>query len=291
LNEAAVDNPVQADRRDEIYKDLHSGQLSAEERRNEHSAREILAILFRYLQPASALDVGCGLGTWLKVASEMGVAEIHGIDGPWLDPSRIRVPAQAVEKRDLEKPFDLGRRFDLVICLEVAEHLFEKSAADFIATLTRHAPAVLFSAAIPHQGGHHHVNERFLPYWTELFARHGYRPLDIVRADIWENPEVHWWLRQNAVLFAQDDLIAGNAMLREASAKPRGPLSLVHPEVYASLGERLNGFIRLIEKGGNFQVIPMPNGALQISRLEGTMGTQAAAPAAPNATKGAGIAW
>lgn len=287
-----MSDPAQSDPRNAIYNDLHSKQLSSEERQNEISSRMILTILFRYMKPLSVLDVGCGLGTWLKVASEMGVPGIYGIDGPWLDISQLRIPASMTEKRDLETPFDLGRRFDLAICLEVAEHLFEKSAAEFVGTLTRHAPVVLFSAAIPGQGGHHHVNERFLPYWAELFRHRRYRPLDIIRSEIWDYPEVHWWLRQNAVLFVHEDMIGTNDKFREAFAKPRGPLSLVHPEVYSRFVDSSNGLLRIIGQGGTFEITPQPNGTLQITRLkEPAASVTADAQAAPPAPNSKGIGW
>lgn len=287
-----MSDSAQPDPRNAIYQDLHSKQLSNEEKRNEISSRVILSILFRYMKPLSVLDVGCGLGTWLKVASEMGVPETYGIDGPWLDISQLRIPASLTEKRDLEMPFDLGRRFDLAICLEVAEHLFEKSAAEFVGTLTRHAPVVLFSAAIPSQGGHHHVNERFLPYWVELFRHRRYRPLDIIRSEIWENPDVHFWLRQNTVLFVHEDMIGANDKFREAYAKPRGPLSLVHPELYSRLADSANVLFRMIGQGGTFEITPQPNGTVQITRLkEPAAGVAADANAAPPPSNSRGIGW
>ena len=221
------------DTRDAIYQDLHSGQLSAELAANAVSARRILDIVMDYRRPESVLDVGCGLGTWLKVAQSRGISDIRGIDGSWLDPSKLQVNASLVEVLDLEKSFDLGRHFDLVICLEVAEHISASSADHFIASLTRHAPMVLFSAAIPHQGGHHHVNEQFLPYWVERFARLGFRPLNVIRGKIWDDQTVLWWLRQNVVLFAEQGLIARDERLRRAVEESAAyPLSLVHPDIY-----------------------------------------------------------
>jgi 2-polyprenyl-3-methyl-5-hydroxy-6-metoxy-1,4-benzoquinol methylase len=164
------------DTRQDIYRDLHGDQLSEQEAANAASAERILDIVMSYYHPASVLDVGCGIGTWLKVAQSRGISDIRGIEGAWLDNSGLQVDPNLLGVQDLEQSFDLGRRFDLVICLEVAEHISAIAADHFIASLTRHAPAVLFSAAIPYQGGHHHVNEQFLPYWLERFARLGFRP-------------------------------------------------------------------------------------------------------------------
>ena len=194
-----------------------------------------------------------------------------------LNPKQLLIGPDRVQIQDLEKGFDLGRRFDLVISLEVAEHLSAAAAERFIASLTRHGPAVLFSAAIPFQGGHHHVNEQFLPYWAELFARHGFRPLDILRARLWNDSEILWWLRQNIVLFAHDGLIAANETLqREAdAARLRGPLSVVHPDVYLTrmqqAGQRLADFAKLrraLGQGGTFKIAVGPKGELNISRAK-----------------------
>jgi SAM-dependent methyltransferase len=202
-----------SDVRNEIYRQLHSDQLSEQEAANAASAGRILDIVMDYYRPASVLDVGCGIGTWLKVARSRGISDIKGIEGSWLDKSKLQIESDLVEVVDLEKSFTLGRRFDLVISLEVAEHLSESAANHFIESLTAHAPLVLFSAAIPCQGGDHHVNEQFLPYWAERFSRFNFRPVDVIRGKIWNEPTILWWLRQNAVLFAEQQLLAHNERL------------------------------------------------------------------------------
>ena len=129
------------DHRPALYHDLHGRQLTAEEDRNRLSAERILAILCRLLQPRSLLDVGCGLGTWLHCAAEMGIGDLQGIEGPWFESATARIDPAQVMIHDLEQDFDLGRRFDVVTCLEVAEHLSAAVAERFVATLVRHGPA------------------------------------------------------------------------------------------------------------------------------------------------------
>jgi SAM-dependent methyltransferase len=254
-----------------VYRDLHGDQLSEQEASNAASAERILDIVMNYYHPASVLDVGCGLGTWLKVARSRRILDIRGIEGSWLDSSKVQVDPGLLEILDLEKSFDLGRRFDLVICLEVAEHISASAADDFVASLTRHGPAVLFSAAIPHQGGHHHVNEQFLPYWAERFARFGFRPLDVIRGKIWSDQAILWWLRQNVVLFADQKLIAGDERLKRAADESAAyPLSLVHPEVYmfrVQLGmqamEKMGQLAKVFGQGGLFRVTVDADGMIK----------------------------
>jgi SAM-dependent methyltransferase len=260
------------DPRKDVYEDLHGGQLKSEEQANRVSADRILTIVEEYLRPASVLDVGCGLGTWIAALQSRGITDVRGIDGPWLDPKDAVCDPSVLQVTDLEAPFDLNRRFDLVVCLEVAEHLSSAAAERFVESLVRHSSAVLFSAAIPFQGGHHHVNERFLSYWVTLFAKHAFQPLDIVRGRIWHDQQVLWWLRQNMVLFAHKDLIEANASLKRV-AEHQGPVSVVHPDVYTQrirdLLAQLEQFKKLeatLRQGGRFNARLTPQG-LTITRV------------------------
>ena len=95
----------------------------------------------------------------------------------------------------------LDQRFDLALCLEVAEHLPASSAPVLIESLVSAAPVVLFSAAVPEQGGVHHINEQWPSYWEKLFAERGLRKFDVIRPLIWNNCSIQPWYRQNLYLF------------------------------------------------------------------------------------------
>jgi SAM-dependent methyltransferase len=248
------DDATLKDDRKVIYKRLHAVQLSEEKAPAEYSSRRALEVLFEAYRPNSLLDVGCGLGLWLKTAMSLGVAEVKGIEGEWVDPALLEVSPDLVEVHDLEKGFDLKRKFDLVICLEVAEHLSESAADDFIASLVRHAPVVLFSAAVPFQGGDHHVNERFLSYWADKFAQHGFRPADIIRREIWTDERVLLWLRQNAMVFAHEGLIAQNERLHRPSQESPLPFSVIHPELYLIRAGELYKLRDHFKIGGFYEV-------------------------------------
>ena len=260
------------DPRDAIYRDLHHKQLRQQEETNRHSAQVILSQLLRHFAPESILDVGCGLGTWLQVAQSLGVNDVLGIEGDWLDRNLARIPQQRIVNLDLERTFDLGRRFDLVICLEVAEHLHAKAAAPFVESLVRHADVLLFSAAIPFQGGHHHVNEQFPEYWSQLFHRFGYRPVDCIRPAIWTNSSVLWYLRQNILVFAKHELTTGAAPFAGLSQRTE-PFSLVHPDLYLmkikyalSLREDYEKLLAVLKSGNTFSVVHHLDGRLTITR-------------------------
>lgn len=166
----------------------------------ERSARVLLPLLAE-LDIASVLDVGCGQGAWLAVWREQGVEDILGIDGGHVDMGRLRVPPERFLAHDLSQAFALERRFDLVQCLEVAEHLPGSSAETLVGSLTGHADLVLFSAAPKGQGGEHHVNEQPYDYWRALFAKHDFVAVDCVRSRMRGNGAVEPWYRYNTFLY------------------------------------------------------------------------------------------
>src|SRR5579883_2041110 len=121
-------------------------------------AAAALSTLLGEEPPASLLDIGCGTGVWLRAAAEIGVGDLLGVDGVMLPQVKLHVAEQVIRQIDLTKPFSLGRKFDMALCLEVAEHLPEAAADTLIASIVAHASDVMFSAAAPGQPGQHHVN-------------------------------------------------------------------------------------------------------------------------------------
>jgi SAM-dependent methyltransferase len=150
---------------------------------------------------SSVADVGCGIGTWANQFLKCGVKEVTGIDGAYVDPAMLRIPQECFYAHDLRSPIPIDRRYDLAVCLEVTEHLPISRADGIINDLVSLAPCVLFSAAVPGQGGTDHINEQYLSWWKGLFGVHDYVPLDLIRHQIWDLAEVDWWYRQNVILF------------------------------------------------------------------------------------------
>jgi SAM-dependent methyltransferase len=164
---------------------------------NTRSPKLIVPLIIDLLHPRSVVDVGCGIGTFLAVFKENGVDEILGLEGEWLDTKNLEVSKDKILITDLEKPFSHDKKFDLALCIEVAEHLSESSADTIVNTLTGLSDIILFSAALPGQGGQNHINEQWAQYWQEKFAKKGYRFYDEIRRKIWNNPEIDWWYKQN----------------------------------------------------------------------------------------------
>jgi SAM-dependent methyltransferase len=167
------------------------------------AAARIVPLLQQQLAPASVLDVGCGQGAWLAVWHGHGVQDLVGVDGSYVDRRRLLFAPERFYAHDLGQPFDLGRSFGLVQCLEVAEHLPPDSAATLIDSLVRHGEVIVFSAAPPGQGGHDHVNERSYDYWRALFLDRDYLALDCLRPRILSEPAIDSWYRYNTLLYVR----------------------------------------------------------------------------------------
>jgi SAM-dependent methyltransferase len=188
------------------------------------SARAVVPLVLAHLKPTSVVDVGCGVGTWLKVFQASGITDYLGIDGHHVDADLLQIDAAHFQTRDLREPLNLGRRFDLACSLEVAEHLPPALAARFVEQLTALAPAVLFSAAVPGQTGPGHINEQWQSYWAGLFEAQGYWPLDVVRPQVWARQDVAVWYQQNTLLYLH------KSRLPEGYVKPP-LLDVAHPSM------------------------------------------------------------
>jgi SAM-dependent methyltransferase len=199
--------------------------------RSETSARVVVAIVNDVVKPRTVADVGCGTGAWLKVFKELGVERVLGIEGGNVPPSELRIAPEEFVSANLTEPFPIEGPFDLVISLEVAEHLDADAADQFIKRLVALGPVVLFSAAIPHQGGTHHVNEQWPSYWVAKFAEHGYRLLDCVRPAIWDSKDVEIHYAQNTLLFLAESITTPPDFAGHTAAG--SIVDMVHPRLFS----------------------------------------------------------
>ncbi len=190
------------------------------------SANEILSIFFNYYRPQSIIDIGCGLGHWLKIAKDKGVDDIMGYDGHYVNTKALKIPKAHFQRHDFQYPLQT-KKFDLAITIEVAEHLPREKAKVFVKSLTDASDIILFSAAAPYQGGTNHVNEKSPAYWANFFKMEGFVCFDFLRDLLWDNTKVNYIYAQNILVFVQK--VKKNIFLHQGLQETQNPKLQYHP--------------------------------------------------------------
>jgi len=195
------------------------------------SAKLVLGLLHDKFKFASVADLGCGRGTWLRASLDLGASRVLGYDGVWNEgkvDQNIDFISCDLENLDID-----DERFDLAISLEVAEHLSEGKADQFIDALVKKSDAVVFASAFTRQLGTTHINEQFPSYWAEKFESRGYYPVDFFRPKIWGDTNIEPCYRQNTFLYVKK----GNDSLRNIFGDNNFVegykyMNCMHPEIY-----------------------------------------------------------
>ncbi len=195
-----------------------------------YSAKEIVPHVMDLVNPRSVVDVGCGIGTWLSEFKNYGVNDICGLDGDYIDKNLLLIRENDFIRTNLKTPICLNRQFDLAVSLEVAEHLAIDDAKNFVRYLTSLSPVVLFSAAIPYQGGDNHLNEQWPEFWVEQYQNFDYHVIDCLRDRFWNNQRVAYYYAQNSFLFIRRELLEDTIRYRELFARNRTNFAMVHPK-------------------------------------------------------------
>lgn len=174
---------------------------------NFNAAEEIVPYIIELFQPKSVVDIGCGIGNWLNIFKKYGIQSIIGIDGSFVDKRLLKISKNSFIEKDLEQSFVLEDKFDLAISLEVAEHISFEKADVFMESICNLSDLIVFSAAIPNQGGQNHINEQPPLYWIQKFESRGYKMFDIIRPLFWDNEKVDWWYKQNMLVFSKKSVV------------------------------------------------------------------------------------
>lgn len=197
------------------------------------SAEVIVPIVMDMFKPGGVIDIGCGVGTWLSVFEAYG-CKILGMDGDYVNRNMLHINPDFFIPADLSHKIHTDERFDLAVSLEVAEHLSETRAKSFVKELTNLSPVVLFSAAIPFQGGKNHVNEQWQDYWVKLFREQGYYAFDAIRPKIQDEQNVAVWYKNNMLIYCHEDALSRypDILQYRNNAKSDASFNMVHPDMY-----------------------------------------------------------
>ena len=209
------------------------------------SAEKILPFVLGKLKPESVVDFGCGSGTWLFVAKQNGCKKVLGIDGEYVDNSWQIIDKNEFKAYDLTKEIKLSNKYDLAICLEVAEHIYEEKSDVLLKNLVNSSDIILFSCAIINQGGTNHVNEQYPSYWIKKFDKYEYKMVDGIRSNFWDDKDIAFWYRQNMVLFVKKNRYEE---IKKLFPNNIIPSDVVHPYKLEKMTEEYEGIVKKIAK-------------------------------------------
>ncbi len=206
---------------------------------NLRAPNKIVPFVYNLIKPKSVIDIGCGLGTFIKVFKDIGVGTVLGIDGEWTNRDLLfkNISPEEFNSMDLTKPLILKEKFDLAISLEVAEHIDETFTNVYLDNLINASDIILFSAAIPFQGGFNHVNEQWSSYWEKKFLEKNYILCDILRTTFWGDSEIDFWYQQNICLYINKEV---NVNFLKPNTNTNIMSKAVHPELYLKKATELN---------------------------------------------------
>jgi hypothetical protein len=213
------------------------------EKSSSTSAKVLVPILIKKFHPISVIDFGCGGGSFVRQFLSNGVQDVTGVEGEWILNVKHLATEDWLRVYDLKKPIKLERKFDMAVCLEVAEHLPFEFSRTLIETLVAASDRIAFSAAIPGQSGTDHINLQFPDYWAHLFEEHGYFLEWDPRPSIWHTRGVAPWYQQNLLIYRK---------YTDQSKEVILPARMFHPKIFpehANLYFKTRSFVdRVIRK-------------------------------------------
>lgn len=221
---------------------FHNGPRAISRR----SARAVVPLLVKSVDPKSVIEIGSG--EWLSAFRELGLSDLLRVDGAWATDTHADLPATAFHGHDLAQPLHLCRRFDLALCLGLAERLDVESAQSLVESLTRLAPVVAFSTVPPSQDGKRRLNEQWQSYWTDLFDAQEYEPFVALRHALWENDDVELSCRQTLICFCARNRPELIERLGELERDTRAPVDVVHPDLHLKISGDLARWRRSSER-------------------------------------------
>ncbi|MFP3043686.1 glycosyltransferase [Treponema primitia] len=227
--------------RNEIFKTEICTGLNPKEQLDFSSASIILPLLLEITSElTSAIDFGCGKGLWLSVLRYLGVEKVHGIDDSLVNKDVLKIPQDRFTVARMDKDVFVEEKYDLALCLNVAERLLEKSAIILVDSLVKASDIVLFSAAVPFQIDAIDINQKWLDYWNLLFRAKGYVGVDCLRKKIWHKPDVSMPYKQNIMLFIKKDKLNTLKVPKDTICDEFPPMNLIHPDNFLGLFNRGN---------------------------------------------------
>jgi SAM-dependent methyltransferase len=181
------------------YTESYYENITEDATRSRDAVFEILGID----KSVTVVDCGGGTGGW-----GVGLKNYTCIDYRVPLDALLINPEQYIDQ-DLRKPFNMGEKFDVVISCEVIEHLEEEFTDTFIdnvCRLVKDDGVIIFSGAVPNQGGNNHLTERFQTHWAKKFRERGFYGTQ--HPCIKRDERIALYYRQNIVIYKKGEIFS-----------------------------------------------------------------------------------
>lgn len=211
---------------------------------NISSAKTIVPIVCELLERFNAIsthtviDLGCATGNWLSVFKENGWS-VKGVDGGKISEDLLMIDKEEFVLHDFSTKYIDNMKYSIAMSLECAEHISEEAGDSLIDTLTQLSNIILFSAAIPHQRGKHHINEQYQSYWISKFEKRGFQVLDVIRPRVWNCESVRGFYAQNIFMYVKKDTEEYEKLSGLLNENVPEMYNIIHPETW----ENVNRFL------------------------------------------------
>jgi len=167
------------------------------------SSEKLAKAIKLYLKPKSVIDVGCGIGIYLKPLDLSGIS-CFGIEGSSIARKYSVFNKNRIIVADVTRKLNINKKYDLALCIEVAEHIPKKTSSILIGNLTSLSNIILFTSAPPGQGGTDHINEQKPQFWINLFNKKNF-VFDKEKTEQIKNFLIQkkciWWIPANMMIF------------------------------------------------------------------------------------------
>ena len=174
-----------------------SGLDSGKHHRYDQVLSEELVSFFKKENAKKIVDFGCGLGSYVKAFRQKGFTA-EGFDG---NPDTPELSRGLCQVQDLSYKFDLDKRYDWVMSLEVGEHIPKPFEKTFVENLVRHAEkGIILSWALKGQRGRGHFNTQNNDYVKDMLAKYGFVSDEEAEKKFRENSRL-WWFKNTIMVF------------------------------------------------------------------------------------------
>ena len=156
------------------------------------------ALIYMLENQKSIVDFGCGNADY-AMALHIKYQNVEAYDG---NPHTPEMTGGFAKVLDLSEHFDLGKKFDCVISLEVAEHIPATKTMQYINNLINHCNdgVLIISWASKGQGGDGHVNEQNADYVKKLFYNFSYKYNEHASEYLRQSADL-WWFKKTLMVF------------------------------------------------------------------------------------------